>query len=294
MSVLETRIYNYQMEHYRHVYQNSRMWMGDESIDGKRVIIYCEQGLGDIVQFIRYLPKLKSLGCHTILHCPDSLHCVLPYIQGIDEWFSKYTTSLPDHDYHVLALDLPFLALDKKPVDITNWWEGKELDKYMPQVSQQIPSVPYIRYTEKHVLEQGYNVGICWAGNPEHWNNSDRSCHLKHFRSLRGRLISLQKNIEAEYVAGSEDTELWGCDLDDILSVIRLINAVDVVVTVDTLILHLAGALAKKTFGMLGNKPDMRWPGTGVSPWYPTVTFCRKKDDDWASAFNQLPAYLQQ
>jgi ADP-heptose:LPS heptosyltransferase len=103
----------------------------------------------------------------------------------------------------------------------------------------------------------------------------------------------LQKDIYAEYTQGAEDTILWGTNLNILLDVMQIINAVDVVVTVDTLIMHLAGAVGKTIFGMLGNKPDMRWPSEGYSPWYPTITFCRKQNEDWMSAFEQLPSWLK-
>ena len=286
------RIQDPRMEYYHQTYQNSILWKGKESLKNKKIIIYCEQGTGDTVQFLRYLPLLKTKGCHIILHCPEILHCVLPYISGVDEWLEKFDDNLPEHDFHILILDLPFLTLKDKPVDIETWWEGKELEKYMSQVLQNIPTTPYINFKEQETLPDGTNIGICWAGSPAHYNDAERSCNLKYFNCLNGRLFSLQKEIYEKYTAGAEKTVLWGTELNNLLDTLKLINSLDVVVTVDTLIMHLAGALNKKTYVMLGKNPDARWKRGEGTKWYPSITFCRS-DGDWELAFKQLPEELR-
>ena len=287
---MDNRIFNYRMEFYRQTYADSPLWLGKKSLEGKRLIIYCEQGRGDTIQFIRYASVLKKQGCHIIVACSENLHCLLPYIDGVDEWYNKANTDLPTHDFHVLSLDLPFLVLDSG-VDINKWWEGKEPESYMPQVTAAIPDTPYINFTEQVNMEEaelppGTNIGIAWEGNPSHWNNADRSCPLKYFRNLSGNLFSLQKDIHKEYIEDCDDIVLMGSELNDFKDTLRLINAMDVVVTVDTVILHLAGALNKMTCALLGNEPDMRWGGK-KSPWYPSVSFYRR-DGDWDSVFDQF------
>ncbi|MCK9458157.1 MAG: hypothetical protein M0R80_00575 [Proteobacteria bacterium] len=263
------------MEYYRHVYRNSQLWLGDDLKD-KRVMLYCEQGLGDNIQFLRYLPRLQALGCHVIVHCSSILHPLLPYA-GAKEWLDKDNEILPEHDYHVLSLDLPFVLSSafsrSTPGAMQRWWMGESLDEYMPQINKDIPQPPYIHFNEKEELPSGTNVGICWSGNPNHYNDDDRSCHLKEFKGIKGRLISLQKDICPKWTTGAEDMELLSNGLNDLLDTMRLINAVDFVVSVDSLVMHLAGALNKKTYCLLGDNPDPRW---GNNLWYPSVTFCHK------------------
>jgi hypothetical protein len=269
------RISDPRMEYYRHTYRNSTLWLGEDLKD-KRVMLYCEQGLGDNIQFLRYLPRLQARGCQVTVHCPAALHCVLPYM-GATAWLDKDNENLPEHDFHILSLDLPFV-LSKAftttvPGAMQNWWLGGSLEEYMPEINRDIPQTPYIKFTEKTELPEGPNIGICWSGNPNHYNDNDRSCNLTEFKKLKGRLISLQVDYNPKYTAGAEDMELWATEMKDMLDTLRLINAVDYVVTVDTLVMHLAGALNKKTFCLLGDNPDPRW---GNNLWYPSVTFCHK------------------
>ena len=93
----------------------------------------------------------------------------------------------------------------------------------------------------------------------------------------------MQTEYNPKYTAGAEDLELWGSEINDILDTLRLINSVDMVVSVDTLVMHLAGALKKKTLCLLGDNPDPRW---GNNLWYPSITFCHKSKIGNVNGYN--------
>lgn len=254
------RISNPLMEFYRHVYYFSKQWNGKSSLNNKKVIVYCEQGYGDVIQFLRYIKPLKETGCHTIVAAPKELHPLLPHIKGIDEYFDKHSSLLPDHDYHVLSLSLPFLL--------------KETE---------VPSEPYIDYQEKANLEEyskGIKIGIAWEGSPEHPKNLDRCCYLKKFKTLLQEdttLFMLQNKINLPELVDGVDFDIYSIPIKDFGDTASLINAVDFVVTVDTSILHLAGAMGKRTYGIMGTELDPRWR---VANWYDSVSILTGEWDD--------------
>ena len=98
------RTKNPNMEYYRSVYRDSNRWDGKSSISDK-IVVYCEQGSGDIIQFLRFIPLLPE--CHIILHCPKSLHRLIEEQNWGVELFDKFDPNIPKHDFHVLSMDLP-------------------------------------------------------------------------------------------------------------------------------------------------------------------------------------------
>src|SRR5690554_231680 len=105
------RLNDPRMEYYHSLYKNSPKWDGETSLFKKKVIIYCEQGLGDIIQMFRYVENLKKFGRpYVILHCPKDLGILLSKHEFVDEIIDKdFLKDLPDHDYHILSLSLPYL-----------------------------------------------------------------------------------------------------------------------------------------------------------------------------------------
>ena len=280
------------MEHYKSIFKNSEMWLGKTELKDKKVIVYFEQGVGDCIQFIRYLKKLKDHGCYIIASCHKSMHSLLEYIDGVDEHIDKLSTEIPEHDYHILAMDLPFLLLSDKcvfPLDIEQWWLGESLEGYMEIINEEIPKPPYINFLETTDLEkEGINVGIAWEGNTGHENNKLRSCPLRHFSVLETNLFCLQDKIySAELSSDCEEMELYGVEINDFKDTARLINSVDLVISVDTAVLHLAGALGKKGYGIFSNDySDNRWNlEEPKSLWYPTLELIK---DKWENLFKTL------
>lgn len=259
------RLSHPKMEYYRHVYENSERWNGSDSIEGKTIIVYCEQGFGDTIQFVRYVPLLKEKCKKVILHCPTQLHRL--FEQFDVELLDKFDENIPEHDYHVCSMSLPFV-LDQVEVD-----------------------VPYISVSEKEDIKfEGTKIGIAWEGNPYHSNNEERNCPLKYFSALSGenvQLFMIQKAVFLpELLDGAESMELMGVELEDFYDTAKLLNSLDFVVSVDTAVCHLAGAMGIPTFVMLSKDHDPRWE---VNKWYPNTTFIRQNlANSWASSFQEL------
>ncbi len=261
------RIYAEKMSFYRDVYKNSPRWLGRTSLKDKIIIIYCEQGFGDIFQFIRYIPSIKEHGCKVILHCPKELHNILKYCD-IDEFLDKDCNNLPSHDYHILSMSIPFVV------------QEKEIE------------FPYINYPHKANLSEFVNdfkIGIAWEGNPDHSNNYERNCPLYNFKFLtkHAKLFMLQKQINIpEYSADCEDLELHSIEITDFTDTASLINSLNLVISVDTSVLHLAGAMNKRTIALLSFQHDPRWK---IRDWYKSVSFIKQdKKYNWESVFRQL------
>jgi hypothetical protein len=269
MQAEEDRINHPKMEFYRDVYKDSPRWSGS----GGRVIVYCEQGIGDTIQFCRYVPLLKERCDEVVLHCPASLHRLFGQlgVGFIDK--DDPDVELPPHDAHVLSMSLPFVlgTVEARP-------------DYL-----RVPGA-----ADLGELIDFERVGVVWEGNPDHPSSDTRNCPLKHFAGLHraGRkLVMLQKELhDLKLVAGAEGTELYGYKVADFYDTATLINAVDVVVGVDTAVVHLAGSLGKPTYVMLAHAHDARWD---VNKWYDSVKILvQPKPGDWAPAFKTLKKTL--
>lgn len=257
------RLNDPRMEYFKHVYRHSEHWHPEKGpLDGKTVIVYGEQGFGDIIQFARYIPLLLERKCKVVFHCPEALHRLFACLNV--ELLDKNNPVLPSHDYHILSMSLPFVL------------QQKNTTKH-----------PYLKVDDVADLgPEPKKIGICWESGPTF---TERDCPLRHFRVLgqNAKLIMLQKEIRrASLLDDCDDMDFFGYELKDFYDTAKVINAVDVVVTVDTSVLHLAGALGKSTYGLLNFEHDARWD---VEPWYPSVTLVKlRNQDDWLAAFRTI------
>jgi hypothetical protein len=259
------------MEYYRYIYRDSERWNGVDDLNEKTVVVYGEQGYGDIIQFMRYIPLLKTLNCKVILHIPKNLHRLFSYLEL--EMLDKESGDLPKHDYNIPSMSLPFV-LNQSDVD-----------------------VPYIPIEEKtDVGYDGIKIGVAWEGNPHHSNVDERNCCLWLFNVLQKettRLFLLQNKIhQPALTEGCENFMLYSSELNDFMDTAKLINAMDFVVSVDTSVLHLAGAIGKESYGLISYRCDPRWE---VKNWYPSVNLIRQKEPgDWEGVFCELIYTLEQ
>jgi len=250
-------------------------WWGGDAV-GKTILVYAEQGLGDVLHFARYLPMLVAKGARVLLVCDQVLH---PLLRGMNGVTLVQPNVIPEFDCHVSLLDLPDLF-------------GTKLDT--------IPaSVPYLHAPRKHSLSKPLpgcklRIGITWAGNPKHNNSRNRDCEIEKFLPLAGRcgveMYALQvgKPTAALTACGGDVlvTPL-GAQLKDMGVTASIIADLDLVITVDTAVAHLAGALGKPTWLLLPYAPDWRWMlDRDDSPWYPTMRLFRQPEpEDWNSVF---------
>ncbi|MBW8039420.1 MAG: tetratricopeptide repeat protein [Planctomycetes bacterium] len=265
------------------------IWDGSSFV-GKRLFVQCEQGLGDTLQFIRYLPMVKARGGTVIFELWHPLINLLHEFDGIDK-FVVLSPDKPDvkFDFYISLMDLP--AIFRTTLD-------------------SIPdSVPYVYadstkadYWRARLDGPDFKVGIVWAGSAKHENNHNRSCKLKHFAPLASidgvRLYSLQKDASAtqlrQFPAGkvlANPAE----EFEDFTDTAAVIENLDLIISVDTAIVHLAGAMGKPVWTLLPFAPDWRWMlERDDNPWYPTMRlFRQEKWGDWETVFASVAEQLR-
>lgn len=262
------------------------LWDGS-NLQGKRILLHAEQGLGDTIQFIRYAPFVASRGGYVIVECQAPLIQLLQTVPGIHQLVAQGET-LPQFDVHVPLLSLPHC-----------------LDTTLETIPTQIPYVsPPASHHLKLDAPQGtlLKVGIAWAGSPKNPNNRHRSLDLAYFSTLFDipgvAFYSLQKELPAAELARLADYKGRIQDLSnqlhDFTDTAAVVLQLDLVITVDTSIAHLAGALGKSAWVLLNFDPDWRWLiGRETSPWYPSIRLFRQDSPgNWQDVFARVAESL--
>lgn len=255
-------------------------WDGSP-LDGKTIFIYPEQGLGDVIQFARYLPLIKAQGAHVIFEVPKPLHRLFEGSGLADALVNKEDRLR--FDCHAPLLDLPQLlntTLDTIPGD----------DAF-PQARGEL-----IEQWSKR-FQPGHNIrlGVVWAGNPDHKNDRNRSIDGKLFQLLAEipgvSLYSLQvgRNGEATRLFDDKIIDL-AQHLSDFADTAAAISHLDLVVSTDTSVAHLAAALGKPTWTLLPFMPDWRWLlNRDDTPWYPSMRLFRQVErGDWNGVLQRV------
>jgi tetratricopeptide (TPR) repeat protein len=250
---------------------------------GKRILLHSEQGAGDLIQFCRLCTILNQRGAHTILGCPPHLLRLFRSLQGV----SQLVGDVPDDmefDYHCYLLSLPLVL-------------GLRLET--------IPAnVPYLR-ADPALLEQWRanlaplgqrrKIGLVWGGNPMHTNDHNRSIPLASFAPLAeiddAVFVSLQKGGPARQPPPT-GLELFDrtTELSDYADTAALIANLDLVISADTSVAHLAGAMGKPVWTLIPFYPDLRWLlDRPDSPWYPTMRLFRQtRPLDWQTPIRAI------
>ncbi len=254
-------------------------------LQGKTILLHAEQGLGDTIQFARFAALVEQKGGTVVLACQKPLSRLLAGCAGyrlvaLDE-------ALPPFDVHAPLLSLPAIlgtTLATVPADVPYLRADPALTEHWRAELAALP---------------GFKVGIAWQGNPGYPWDRARSIPLKEFAALAAvdsvRLVSLQKGPGTEQLGQIDFPVLdLGKRLDEangpFVDTAALIAALDLVVTSDSAVAHLAGALGARAWVVLPKVPDYRWLlGRGDCPWYPTVRlFRQERPGDWASVFRRV------
>jgi hypothetical protein len=265
-------------------------WFGKTSIEGKTIVICADEGLGDTIQFARYVPMLALLGARVILAVDPPAHALLSGLSGVSQSLRKDIDVLPAFDLHCPMSGLP-LAF------------GTRLDTIPPGISY-LPPVPESRvqaWQDRLGPHDRLRVGLVWSGNPAHSNDHNRSTSLRTFTGLLdldATFISLQKDPRpGDQAMLRERTDIVDptADLTDFVETAALLSCLDVMVTVDTSVAHLAAALGRPTWILLPYDPDYRWLlGRDDSPWYPTARLFRQgKARDYATVLDRVRSELE-
>ena len=258
-------------------------WEGQD-LAGQSILLYGEQGLGDVIQYARYAPLVAEGGARVVVACRPRLVGLLRRIRGIDKVVPDDQPP-PPTDWHCSLLDVPAVwehDVDSIPAPCP----------YLPPRVRQTPVLPPARH---------FRVGIVWAGNPTQKQNRRRSCRLDDFAPLfelpGTEFVSFQIGPPAR-----ELSEGWrglvhdpGDALDDLEATADALMEVDLVITVDTMLAHLAGALGRAVWNLLAFAADMRWMlDRADTPWYPTMRLFRQPaSNDWAGVFREVRGELK-
>ena len=264
------------------------LWLGDQPLQGKTILLYAEQGLGDTIQFCRYVESVARLGATIVLEVQGPLLKLLSNLKGVDQIVASGDT-LPHFDYHCPLMSLP-LAFKT------------ELDS-IPPVCEGIKSDPDKLLQWRLALgeKERPRVGLVWGGNSVNMNDHIRSVDLA---LLLSRLpdgcdyISLQKDFSDRDHALLNDQQkirCFGNEIKDFSDTAALCDLMDVIISVDTSVAHLAASLGKPTWILLPYTPDWRWQlDRQDNPWYPSVKLYRQEIIyDWDAVLAKVTVDLK-
>jgi tetratricopeptide (TPR) repeat protein len=261
-------------------------WDG-ESIIGRRVLVVHGQGLGDMIQMARYLPRLRARAAHVTLECPPTLEPLFRTLSGIDLIVKPGSVEPNAFDVFLRMMSLPRLLGE------TGSPEG---------------NAPYLRVPAEHLarwrkparIDGALRVGLVWAGNPFHPLDRWRSLFLTDCEPLsevRGvRWTSLQVGPRAAEAAGSGHW-LERCDREifDFADTAAIIAQLDLVIAVDTAVAHLAGALGVPVWLLLRPRPDWRWlRKEHITPWYRSMRLFHARRREWSGVIEQVASRLRE
>ena len=262
------------------------LWQG-EAIAGRRLLVWSDQGFGDTLQFVRFLPLLEALGARLVFSVQPEL---APLLDGLcrEMTLVRPQDALPMADFHVPLMSLPHrlgTTLATLPAKVPYLRAPPHAPFELP------PRPPATRLT----------VGIVWAGNANHPQDYKRSAPLEPFLAFGDIpglwLVSLQTGPRARELAAADAAGAvpdLGAGLRDFSDSAAALAALDLIVSVDTAIVHLAGALARPGYVVLPYSPDWRWlRGRDDSPWYPSLRLFRQTaPGDWPSALARVRAAI--
>jgi tetratricopeptide (TPR) repeat protein len=266
----------------KHSRKLSRPWTGQPLSAGQSLLLLSEQGMGDTIHFIRYAPILAQGGARIILACPRMLIPLMQSVPGLSSVIDLEGPH-PNCDYQVHLMSVPFLVnttLESIPASV-------------PYLSA--PADKILHWKERVSVFGGLRVGICWAGNPNHPQDRLRSIDsalLAPLAAIRGvTFFSLQKHLPGpppplpmiDFMAEFQN-----------FSDTALMANLDLVISVDTAVAHLAGAMARPVWTLLPVGPDWRWMlDRSDCPWYPTMRLFRQPAAlDWASVIDMVSRSL--
>ncbi|WP_070107066.1 tetratricopeptide repeat protein [Burkholderia plantarii] len=261
-------------------------WKHGMPLDGRTILLYAEQGLGDTLQFCRYAPLVKALGARVVLEVQPELVALLGSLDGVDALVAR-DAPLPPFDLHCPLMSLPLEF-------------RTDLDS-IPAAPSYLRADPLLaaRWRERFGGAAKPRIGVVWSGNPLHLNDRNRSIRLADLLPLvddRHTWVSLQKMVRDEDRAALDASAIHfvGDELADFAETAALIETMDCVISVDTSVAHLAGALGRPLVVLLPYTPDFRWLlDRDDSPWYPGARLIRQSaGGQWASVIERLAAAL--
>ena len=266
-------------------------WDGSP-LQGRSILVHTEQGLGDVLQFVRLLPELKRSGGRIVFACQKALHTLLKPLTFIDDWFPIDEPGQINFEVFTPLLSLPgLLGLNEENMPRTVPYvfaDPKRIESWQPRI-QSLP---------------GFKVGLCWQGSPTFKNDEFRSIPLANFAALTAvpgvTFVSLQKGPGEEQIEPNRarlPLHVFA-DLDrdaTFVDTAAILQHLDLLITSDTATAHLAGALGRPVWVLVSVGGDWRWlTNRSDSPWYPSMRLFRQKAfADWTGVFTDVAAALR-
>jgi hypothetical protein len=262
-------------------------WTGSQALSGRKILLYAEQGYGDTLQFCRYVPQIAALGAAVILEVQPPLVALLADLEGVAQIVAA-GKPLPDFDYRCALMSLPH-ALQTTL---------ETIPRTTPYLQSDVGRAKEWRSVLGERL--GPRIGLAWSGSPIHDNDHNRSMALAPLLAAlpaQFQYVSLQKDVRAndrEALESSSNLENVARELHDFSDTAALCESLDLVISVDTSVVHLCGALGKPCWLMLPYHPDWRWLlERDDSPWYPSVRLYRQRwRGDWSGVLARVGADL--
>ena len=263
------------------------LWLGEAPLVGKSILLHCEQGLGDAIQFFRYAALVRALGAHVCIEAPTALFELFKAAAN-DVEVIRTGSDLSGFDYHCPLLSLP-LALETTLATI-------------PHQQSYLRSDPtkVALWSERLGPARGPRIGLVWRGNASHNHDHFRSVPLAALLPYLPEgvdYVSLQKELrdgDQETLNANPGLKHFGALIQDFSDTAALCQLMDQVISVDTSVAHLSGALGRPTHVLLPPSPDWRWlQNRADSPWYASVTLHRQaRGQGWEPTLRQLGARL--
>jgi len=255
-------------------------WLGGADIDGQTLLVHAEQGLGDTLQFVRYLPALAKRCGRLVFECPPPLAGLLRRSLPASVEVLAFGSALPAFDRHCPLLSVPLAV-------------GTTVDSIPADCPYLVPDpVRVALWRDRLGACGGACIGLAWSGNPHHDNDRHRSIALEAWSGLMRRIaersprpvrfVSLQNHLrpgDRDALAAEPALHYFGEAIGDFDDTAALASLCDLVICVDTAAAHLAGALGMPTWVLLPYVPDWRWMlQRADSPWYPTMRLFRQAE----------------
>jgi tetratricopeptide (TPR) repeat protein len=260
------------------------LWDGSADIAGQTIMLYSEQGLGDTIQFCRYVPMVVARGARVVVGVPSSLRRLLESLHPEAEVID-HTQPPPAFDAHCSLMSLPLA--------------------FRTDLSCIPGRVPYLAPPEEYRAlwrqrlgpRRGPRIGLAWSGGEKPYGRSIPLDAVAPLLAMLPEVFSLQRDLRPEDVpalAMHPGIRFFGQDLRDFCDTAALIEEMDLVISIDTSVLHLAGALGRPSWVMLAYAADWRWhTGRDDSPWYPTMRLFRQPSSgDWGGVIDRVCAAL--
>jgi len=235
----------------------------NESLENKSIMIFCDQGMGDTINLIRYLKFMKDKwNCEVFLNCYsyfDEMADLIKTCKYVDHFVKEYVKT----DFHTNIMSVPSILNELD-------YEFHYPAHFKALLKTEIPNDPYIQVES---VNTPLKIGLAWKSNPKNTLGKDKSIELELFKEMNCSFYNLlPEKTDCDFLVQTHP-------ITNLLDTAKVIANLDLVISVDTVVLHLAGAMGKQVWGLLPEHADPRWGDNHETPWYPTMKLYRKTTD---------------